>query len=70
MGNTFTKGFGIIPYYLSDSNLLPTISLSDGYTYRCLEIGKSTKISCIIADKVSLSGSRGVLIKFRVGYDG
>ena len=70
MGNTFTKGFGIIPHYLSDSDLLPHISPGDGYVYRCLEIGTTEKISCIIADKVSLSGSRGVLIKFREGYDG
>lgn len=71
MGDTFTKGFGITPYYLSDSNLLPTISPGDGYVYRCLEIGKSTKISCIIADRVSLSGSiRGVLLNFNEGFDG
>lgn len=71
LGDTYTKGFGINPYYLSDSGLLPTISLSDGYTYRCLEIGKSTKISCIIADRVPLSGSiRGVLLNFQEGFDG
>lgn len=71
MGDTFTKGFGITPYYLSDSNSLPTISPGDGYVYRCLEIGKSTKISCIIADRVSLSGSiRGVLLNFNEGFDG
>lgn len=70
MGNTFTKGFGIIPYYLSDSNILPTISPGDGYTYRCLEIGKSSVVSCIIADRVALSNERGVLIKFNTGYDG
>lgn len=70
MGNTFTKGFGIIPYYLSDSNILPTISPGDGYTYRCLEIGKSAVVSCIIADRVALSNERGVLIKFNAGFDG
>ena len=71
MGDTFTKGFGITPYYLSDSGVLPIISHGDGYTYKCLEIGKSSVISCIIADKVSLSGSiRGVLLYFKEGYDG
>lgn len=71
IGYTKTDGFGIKPYYLSDSGLLPTISPGDGYTYRCLEIGKSTKISCIIADRVYLSGSiRGVLLNFKEGVDG
>ena len=70
-GNTFTKGFGIIPYYLSDSDLLPIISPGDGYAYRCLEIGKSAEVSCIIADRVALSGSiRGVLLNFKRGFDG
>lgn len=71
MGYTHTKGFGINPYYLSDSGLLPTISPGDGYTYRCLEIGRPTKISCIIADKTYLPGStRGVLLNFKEGFDG
>lgn len=71
MGYTHTKGFGINPYYLSDSGLLPTISPGDGYTYRCLEIGRPTKISCIIADKTYLLGStRGVLLNFKEGFDG
>lgn len=71
MGYTHTKGFGINPYYLSDSGLLPTISPGDGYTYRCLEIGSPTKISCIIADKTYLPGStRGVLLNFKKGFDG
>lgn len=70
MGNTFTTGFGIRPYYLSSSELLSTISPGDGYTYRCLEIGKSAVVSCIIADKVVLSNERGFLIKFNTGYDG
>ena len=71
MGYTHTKGFGINPYYLSDSGLLPTISPGDGYTYRCLEIGRPTKISCIIADKTYLPrGLRGVLLNFKEGFDG
>lgn len=70
MGDTFTEGFGIMPYYLSDSNILPTISPGDGYTYRCLEIGKLPVRSCIIADKVALSNERGVLIIFNAGFDG
>lgn len=70
MGNTFTTGFGIRPYYLSNSGLLPTISPGDGYTYRCLEIGRSAVVSCIIADRVALSNERGVLIKFNTGFDG
>lgn len=71
MGYTRTEGFGINPYYLSDSELLPTISPGDGYTYRCLEIGRPTKISCIIADKTYLPGSmRGVLLNFKEGFDG
>lgn len=71
MGYTHTKGFGINPYYLSDSVLLPTINLGDGYTYRCLEIGRLTKISCIIADRTYVPGSaRGVLLNFKEGFDG
>lgn len=71
MGYTHTTGFGINPYYLSDSGLLPTISPGDGYTYRCLEIGRPTKISCIIADRTYLPGStRGVLLNFKEGFDG
>lgn len=70
LGYTHTKGFGIGIQYLSESGLLPTISPGDGYTYRCLEIGRPTKVSCIIADKVPLSGVRGILIKFMQGFDG
>lgn len=71
MGYTNTKGFGINPYYLSDSRSLPTISPGDGYTYRCLKIGRPTIISCIIADKTYLPGSmRGVLLNFNEGFDG
>lgn len=70
MGNTCTKGFVIRPYYLSNSVLLPIISLDDGYTYRSLEIGTSAEISCIIADRVALSNERGILLKFNIGYDG
>lgn len=71
MGYTQTKGFGINPYYLSNSGSLPTISPGDGYTYRCLEIGSPTKISCIIADKTYLPRSmRGVLLNFKEGFDG
>ena len=70
-GNIITKGFGIQPYYLSKSLLLPTTSPGDGYTYRCLEIGSPTKISCIIADQTLLPGStRGVLLNFKEGFDG
>lgn len=69
-GYTHTKGFGIGIQYLSESELLPTISPGDGYTYRCLEIGRPTKVSCIIADKVPLSGVRGILLKFMQGFDG
>lgn len=69
-GNIITKGFGIQPYYLSKSVLLPTISPGDGYTYKCLEIGRTTEISCIIADKAGLMNERGILIKFNKGYDG
>ena len=69
-GNTFTTGFGIRPYYLSHSESLPNISPGDGYTYRCLEIGRSAVVSCIIADKVTLPNKRGVLIKFSRGFDG
>ena len=70
LGYTYTKGFGIGIQYLSESGLLPTISPGDGYTYRCLEIGRPTKVSCIIADKVPLSGVRGILLKFMQGFDG
>lgn len=69
-GNIITKGFGIQPYYLSKSVLLPTISPGDGYKYKCLEIGRTTEISCIIADKAGLMDERGILIKFNKGYDG
>lgn len=69
-GYTHTKGFGIGIQYLSESDLSSTISPGDGYTYRCLEIGKPTKVSCIIADKVPLSGVRGILLKFMQGFDG
>ena len=70
LGYTHTKGFGIGIQYLSESGLLPTISPGDGYAYRCLEIGRPTKVSCIIADKVPLSGVRGILLKFMQGFDG
>ena len=71
MGNTCTKGFIIRPCYLSIISVtLSNISPGDGYVYRCLEIGSSAEISCIIADKVALSNERGVLIKFNTGYDG
>lgn len=69
-GYTHTKGFGIGIQYLSESDLLHTISPGDGYTYRCLEIGRPTKASCIIADKVPLSGVRGTLLEFVQGFDG
>lgn len=69
-GNIITKGFGIQPCYLSELNLLPTISPGDGYKYKCLEIGRTTDISCIIADKAGLMSERGILIKFNKGYDG
>ena len=69
-GNIITKGFGIQPYYLSKSVLLPTIRLDDGYTYKCLEISATTEISCIIADRAGLMNERGILIKFNKGYDG
>lgn len=70
LGYTHTKGFGIGIQCLSESELLPTISPGDGYTYRCLEIGRPTKVSCIIADKVPLSGVRGILLRFMQGFDG
>lgn len=70
LGYTHTKGFGIGIQYLSESELLSTISPGDGYTYRCLEIGRPTKVSCIIADKVPLSGVRGILLRFMQGFDG
>lgn len=70
LGYTHTKGFGIGIQYLSESELLPTVSPGDGYTYRCLEIGRPTKVSCIIADKVPLSGVRGILLRFMQGFDG
>lgn len=69
-GNITTKGFVIQPCYLSELNLLPTISPGDGYKYKCLEIGRTTDISCIIADKAGLMSERGILIKFNKGYDG
>lgn len=69
-GNIITKGFGIRPYYLSKSVLLPTISPGDGYKYKCLEIDGTTEISCIIADRAGLMNERGILIKFNKGYDG
>ena len=69
-GNITTKGFGIQPCYLSKLYSLPTIRPGDGYTYRCLEIGRTTDISCIIADKAVLMSERGILIKFNKGYDG
>lgn len=70
LGYTHTKGFGIGIQYLSESVLSPIISPGDGYTYRCLEIGRPTKVSCIIADKVPLSGVRGILLKFVQGFEG
>lgn len=69
-GNIITKGFGIQPYYLSNSKLLPTTYAGDGYIYKCLEIDAKTEISCIIADKAGPMNERGILIKFSVGYDG
>lgn len=69
-GNIITKGLGIQPYYLSKSILLPIILLDDGYTYRCLEIGATTEISCIIADRAGSMEEKGILIKFNKGYDG
>jgi hypothetical protein len=69
-GNITTKGFVIQPCYLSKLKLLPTISPGDGYVYKCLEIGRTTDISCIIADKAGLMSERGILIKFNKGYDG
>lgn len=69
-GYTHTQGFGIGILCLSDSGLLPVVIPSDGNKYRCLEIGKSTKVSCIIADKLPLSGVSGILLKFMRGYDG
>lgn len=71
MGYTCTEGFGINPVYLSNSEFLSTMGTSDGYIYKCLVIGKSTKISCIIADKAYVPESmRGVLLNFREGFDG
>lgn len=70
LGYTHTKGFGIGIQYLSESELFPTIGPGDGYTYKCLEIGRPTKVSCIIADKVPLSGVRGILLRFMQGFDG
>lgn len=70
LGYTHTKGFGIGIQYLSESEWLPTIVPGDGYAYRCLEIGRLTKVSCIIADKVPLSGVRGILLRFMQGFDG
>ena len=70
LGYTHTEGFGIGVQYLSETVWFPIISPGDGYAYRCLEIGKPTKVSCIIADKVPLSGVRGTLLKFMQGFDG
>lgn len=71
MGYTHTTGFGIDPQYLSDLESFPAFSPGDGYTYRCFEIGRSTQISCIIADRVHLIESmRGVLLNFKEGFDG
>ena len=69
-GNIITKGFGIQPYYLSNSSVLPIYNPGDGYRYRCLEIGRTTELSCIIADRAGSMNERGVLIKFNKGYDG
>lgn len=69
-GYTHTNGFGIGIQYLSEAVFLPTINPGDGYLYRCLEIGRPTKVSCIIADKVPLSGLRGILLRFMQGFDG
>ena len=69
-GNITTKGFGIQPCYLSRFLSLPTISPGDGYKYKCLEIGRTTDISCIIADRADVMRERGILIKFNKGYDG
>ena len=69
-GNIITKGLGIQPYYLSKSVLLPTLRFYDGYTYKCLDIGATTEISCIIADRAGLMSERGILIIFNKGYDG
>lgn len=69
LGYTHTQGFGIGIQYLSEAVFLPIIIPDDGYAYRCLEIGP-TKVSCIIADKVPLSGVRGILLKFMQGFDG
>ena len=69
-GNITTKGFGIQPCYLSRFLSLPTISPGDGYKYKCLEIGRTTDISCIIADRADVMSERGILIKFNKGYDG
>ena len=69
-GNITTKGFGIQPCYLSRFRSLPTISPGDGYKYKCLEIGRTTDISCIIADRAGVMRERGILIKFNKGYDG
>ena len=69
-GCTYTKGFGIGIWYLSDAVYFPFISPGDGHIYRCVAIGRLTKVSCIIADKAPLSGVRGVLLKFMQGFDG
>ena len=69
-GFTYTKGFGVGIWYLSDAVYLPIISPGDGYRYSCLAIGRPTKVSCVIADKAPLSGVRGVLLKFMQGFDG
>lgn len=71
LGYTHTKGFGLGIQYLSDiAGLLPTISPGDGHTYKCLEIGRPTKVSCIIADKAPWYGTRGILLKFTQGFNG
>lgn len=69
-GYTHTKGFGISVWYLSLAFSLPNISPGDGHTYKCFEISRLTKVSCIIADKVPMSPERGVLLNFKVGFDG
>lgn len=70
LGCTHTKGFGIGTLCLSEAGELPIINPGDGYTYKCLEISKLTKVSCIIANQVPMSGVRGILLKFMQGFDG
>lgn len=69
-GYTYTTGFGVGIQYLSQSEFFPIVNPGDGYLYRCLEIGQPTIVSCIIADKVPLSGVRGFLIRFMRGFEG